>query len=86
MKVINKKIDMLVWFRANGTPVPLRFKYEEKGMENTVEIDNISSVIEQKRGGDEIYLFYCSGHGSVGEKQFCLKFIASECAWLLYKL
>lgn len=87
MKLINKPVDAMVVFRAEGRhPRPYKFKIEENGEKVTVFVDHVLSAKKTKVCGAENILYQCQSTINGVEKRFELKYYCSKCEWQLYKM
>lgn len=87
MQVLNKNIDMIVWFKANGEPVPIKFRINDENENSfTVKIDKILSCERQKKAGQDIYLYDCETLAENCTKRYTLKYMVASCNWYLFKL
>ncbi len=87
MQVLNKNIDMIVWFKANGELIPIKFRINDEN-ENTftIKIDKILSCERQKRAGQDIYLYDCQTLAGECVKRYILKYMVGSCNWYLFKV
>ena len=79
---------MIVWFKANGEPVPIKFRISDEKSDETciVKIDKILSCERQQRAGHDIYLYDCETVTGESVKRYMLKYIVESCNWYLFKL
>lgn len=84
MKVINKEIEVIAHFPAEGNPIPLRFKLGEKA----VNIDKVFDTWEEKKAGIKSVSYKCQTfHVERGEIiPYEVKFDKVNLKWFLYKI
>lgn len=91
MKIVAKPIKTLAVFQYDdGTPMPYRFKMKGAGSDPEEEITvTVGSVLRTDRtriAGKESIIYYCQSIIGDVEKRYELKYIISECRWVLYKI
>lgn len=77
--------DMIVRFKKNSLPIPLKFKIEDQDQTIiTISINRILSMEKQNRGGEDMYVYQCTS--TIHEKtiEFVLKYVLSETMWYLF--
>ncbi|MFA5638022.1 MAG: hypothetical protein WCY49_00905 [Anaerovoracaceae bacterium] len=87
MKILAEPIDALVFFHKGKIPTPYKFKYVTvPGERETVYVDKILEVDEQKIAGIRSFVYKCQS--IIGEeiKRYELKYIIEEYRWELYKM
>ena len=55
MKILSTPIEVLAHFEQNGTPHPLRLKHNG----DTIKIEQVISVTEEKLAGNRMLCFRC---------------------------
>lgn len=86
MKILANPIDAIVTFSKGKKPMPYKFRYEENGELQTVKIDNIVDIQEQKIAGISSLVYLCQSVINNVEKRYELKYVIKECRWELYKM
>lgn len=88
MKIVSRAISAIAVFKYDdGTPMPYKFKMVDgSGEEITVKIGNILSHARSKIAGIESIVYQCQSIIGDIEKRYELKYIISECKWVLYKI
>ncbi len=77
--------DMIVRFKKNSLPIPLKFKIEDHEQAIvTISINRIISMERQNRGGEEMYVYQCTSIIHEKTIEFVLKYILSETIWYLF--
>lgn len=82
MKVVAAPIQMIVWFDTNGTPNPIRFKYNS----SVIKINKVVSVVLEKLAGNNTYVFTCRAEVGGEEKMLEIKYELRTCRWMLFKV
>ncbi len=82
MKAYMRPVEMLVWFKEEGNPVPLRFK--DKG--RVIRVEKVLSRSEEKLAGNRMLVFQCQTVLNGELRRFELKFELQTCKWFLYKI
>ena len=86
MKIVARPVQMIAVFDAKGTPTPLRFKIEEDGVQNVVNVDKIISTETIKPAGMDAFVFRCQSEIRGVLKQYELIFRVKPHQWELYKI
>jgi len=81
MKTKMTPVEVLAWFE-NGKPHPLRFKFDGE----TIKIDQVLSVTEEKLAGNKMLYFRCQSEIDGVLKPFEIKFEVNTCKWFLWKM
>ncbi len=91
MKVWMEPIEMIASFDANGTPRPLKYRWQTSI--DSVELEplvvKVGRVIEcrkEKLAGNQMMIYRCQSIIGNVEKVYELKYELSTCKWYLYKL
>lgn len=85
MKVVSKPIQMIAWFKKDGTINPIRFKLDEEESK-VIRIDKIIKRDKEKLAGKAMEKFVCSTCLDGVERIFELKYDISSCKWILFKI
>jgi len=82
LKILMTPIVVLAWFENDGTPHPLRLKLAEE----TIKIEQIISLTEEKLAGNKMLNFRCQSDIKGELKPYEIKFEFNTCKWFLYKM
>ena len=82
MKILSTPIEVLAHFETDGTPHPLRLKLNGE----TVKIEQVVSVTEEKLAGNRMLCFKCQSEIGGRLKPFEIKFELCTCKWFLWKM
>jgi len=82
MKILSTPIEVLAHFEENGTPHPLRLKLNGE----TIKIEQVVSVTEEKLAGNRILIFRCQSEIKGELKPFEIKYELGTCKWFLWKM
>jgi len=86
MRTIAKEIEMICLFNAKGV-TPIRFKYKEYDSSyKVIKVDKVISKNMEKLCGNFAWIFDCQSVIDEVERLYQLKFIISECKWILFKI
>lgn len=87
MKIIAKPIDMVVWFTRNGSPNPVRFRFErdDEAFE-TIRIDKIICRTMEKLAGNNMIVYRCQSQINGAIRTYEIKYELSTCKWILFKM
>ena len=77
MKILSTPIEVLAHFDNDGTPHPIRFKFDDK----EIKIERVISVTEEKVAGDRMLLFRCQSEIGGEMKLYEIKFELGTCKW-----
>lgn len=84
-KIKIEQPDMIVRFKKNSLPIPLKFKVEDKDQTIiTISINRILSMEKQNRGGEDLYVYQCTSIVNRETIKFVLKYVLSETKWYLF--
>jgi hypothetical protein len=87
MKIINKSIDMINLFKADGEPRPIRFRVtNDDGEEYVYPIKGIASKVKEKCEGHMVWRFnvYIEMDGF---QRLCeIRFYIMDVKWYLHKI
>ncbi|MGX8794718.1 hypothetical protein ACR6HW_01310 [Fusibacter sp. JL298sf-3] len=86
MKVVNKSIEVISWFDADGQITPIRFRIFETASEG--QVLKISKIVErsfEKLAGNAMWVYKCLCYDGAYEKVFVLKYELATCRWILFK-
>lgn len=87
MKILNKPIQMVVWFDENGISNPVRFKIKNEDESFTViKIDTILTRNKEKLAGNPTFSFICKSCINGHEKIYEIKFEINTSKWVLWKM
>lgn len=87
MKVIAKPIEVIAWYKKDGSIRPLRFKYETKDEKvHIIKIEQIYSMELEKIAGNLMYKFTCKSTINSIERIYELKYDIDKCKWILFKI
>ena len=86
MKIVAKPIKMIAVFDEKGFPNPLRFRVEENGSWQTVNVDNIVSIEQIRPAGMEAIVFVCQSEIVGSLKQYEVIYRIKPHQWELYKI
>ena len=91
MKIVSKPIKTIAMFQYDdGTPMPYKFKVKGEMADPEEEITvTVGAVLRHDRtriAGKESIVYYCQSFIGDVEKRYELKYIISECRWVLYKI
>ena len=85
MKIVSKNIEMIAYFKTDGTIRPLRFRIEEVQCE-VIKITKILRVETEKLCGNIMMVYTCSSCIDGMEKIFEIKYDVSRMKWILFKI
>ena len=85
MKVIAKKIEMIAYFKEDGSVIPIKFKIEEE-VPQVIKINKIVSTTKEKFCGNKMLVFTCISIINSSEKILEIKYDIEKCNWILYKI
>ena len=85
MKVIAKKIEMIAYFKEDGSVIPIKFKIEEE-VPQIIKINKIVSTTIEKFCGNKMLVFTCISIINSSEKILEIKYDVEKCNWILYKI
>jgi hypothetical protein len=85
MKVIAKKIEMIAYFKEDGSVIPIKFKIEEE-VQQIIKINKIVSTTTEKFCGNKMLVFTCISIINSSEKILEIKYDVEKCNWILYKI
>lgn len=82
-----KPIEMIAWFRPDGSIKPIRFRIqsESDGLQ-VIPIHRIVSVDKEKLAGNEMVVFRCQSTFGGNERLFEIKYEVDTCRWILFKM
>ena len=86
MKIVAKPIKMIAYFDEKGVPSPLRFRVEENGIWQTVNVDNVVSNEQIRPAGMEAIVFLCQSEIGGSLKQYEVIYRIKPHQWELYKI
>ena len=86
MKIVAKPIRMVALFSEKGAPTPLRFKVEEEGVWQIVNVDKIVSIQPVRPAGLDALIFRCQSEVYGTLKQYELVYRIKPHMWELYKM
>ena len=84
-KIKIEQPDIIVRFKKNSLPIPLKFRTEDQDQTMiTIPINRILSMEKQNRGGEEMYVYQCTSTINNKTIEFVLKYVLSETIWYLF--
>lgn len=87
MKILARPIEMIAWFKADGSIKPIKFRVlDEDEQYKVVVIDQVVSVDKEKFAGNIMYLFRCQSQFGEEERLFEVKYEVDTCKWMLFKM
>ena len=86
MKVVSKNIEMIAYFKEDGSIEPIRFRIEEENKHLVIKIEKIIKVDLEKFCGNNMMVFTCSSIVNNLEKIFEIKYDIEKCKWILFKI
>lgn len=87
MKVLMKSVDMICLSSCEGTITPLKFRWQEDGLEpRIIRIDHIIDRKEEKLAGNPMLVFTAQSTIDGIERIFEMKYDIRNYKWYLYKL
>jgi hypothetical protein len=85
MRTISVEIEMICHFSKTGI-TPLKFKYQEGDSYKVIKVDKVVSKSTEKLCGNIALIFDCQSAIEGIERLYQLKYLVSECKWLLFKI
>ncbi|MGF7060153.1 hypothetical protein [Brassicibacter mesophilus] len=86
MKVVDKKIDMVVWFKPDEELIPIKFRLTEDKEQLVIEVNKVIVKDEEKIAGRTIHTFRCQSIINGVEKVYEIRFITNDLRWILFKI
>lgn len=86
MKVLNKEVDMIVWFNPEGQVRPIRFRLTEDDEKIVIEVNKVIHITEEKISGKKVRTFKCQSIVNGIEKTYELRYHSDELKWILFKI
>lgn len=87
MKIVARPIQMVAWFKEDGTPNPVRFKIVNSDETyNVIIINKILACQKEKLAGNNMLVFRCQSVINRIERTFEIKYELSTCKWVLWKI
>lgn len=86
MKVLNKEIDMIVWFNPEGQIRPIRFRLLEEEENIVIEVNKVIYKTEEKISGKKVHTFKCQSLINGIEKAYELRYLSENLRWILFKM
>ncbi len=86
MKIVNKPLEVIVWFTDAGAINPLRFKVNSEDDAVVVKIDQILTRSLEKLAGNKMLVYRCQSSINGLEKTYELKYELDTCKWYLFKI
>lgn len=86
MKVVSKSIEMISYFRTDGTIRPLRFRMEEDDGCEVIKISRIIRCETEKLCGNKMMVYTCCAVIDGIEKIFEIKYDVEKMKWILFKI
>ena len=85
MKIVSKNIEMIAYFKTDGSLRPIRFRIEEEQCE-VIKITMILRVEMENLCGNKMMVYTCSSCIDGMEKIFEIKYDVSRMKWILFKI
>ncbi len=86
MKVIMQPIEMIAWFKIEGTPRPVRCRLiKEDETAQVIKIDHILSIERERRAGNPMIVYTCQSLIGNEQRVYELKYEIASCTWYLSK-
>jgi NADH:ubiquinone oxidoreductase subunit D len=86
VKVLSRQIDMIATFLSDGVIQPHRFRIEDDGGAQIIQVDKVIQTEETRLAGVKSIVFTCqSAFGDI-ERRYELKYRIDEHRWELYKM
>ncbi|WP_125152272.1 hypothetical protein [Clostridium rectalis] len=87
MKILNKIVQMVVWFDENGIPTPVRFRFKNKDESFTIiKINDILIRDKEHLAGNPMLVYRCKSYINGIEKLYEIKYEINSCKWILWKI
>ncbi len=86
MKIVAKPIEVLAVFSANGDIRPYRFRITSEEQTQTIKIDRVVHVEEEKVAGIHAIHFDCRSRIDDREIMYQLRYQTQEQCWILFKI
>ena len=85
MKVVSKNIEMIAYFKTDGSIRPIRFRIEEEQCE-VIKITKILRVEMEKLCGNKMMVYTCCALIDGIDKIFEIKYDLAKMKWILFKI
>lgn len=87
MHIVAKPIEIIVWFRDEDHPRPVRFRLQDRdGAWTPVRVDRIIEVLSQKKAGTDSLIYRCQSEIRGKQTRYELQYLIRESRWVLYKI
>ena len=86
MKIVAEPIDAVVRFKKKEKPEPVKFKYNENGIDIVIKVDKILEVEETRIAGIKAIVYRCQSEIAGVARRYELKYISDKCCWELFKI
>ncbi len=86
MDIVMKPVEMIAWFSKDGTPNPIRYRFEERGDNLVVKVDRVISIDEENLAGNRMYVYRCKSHLNNRLRVYELKYEITSCRWFLSRI
>lgn len=86
MKVIAKPIQMVASFDDKGLVRPIKFRWQHRGENRVIQVDQIIAQQSQRIAGTPMILFDC--HSTIEDQliYYQLKYDVTANTWILFKI
>ena len=88
MKILAEPIDEIVKFtKGKAHPNPYKFRFtDEEHRNHEIKIDKIITVTESKLAGIQSIIYLCQSEIDGVAMLYELKYLVTDCKWILYKI
>lgn len=87
MKVYNKEIDVVAWFRPDGSIRPKKFRIvKDDGGELVIKVDRLMDRAVQGTKNNICEVFKCKSVIGDIERMYFLKYERYNFKWILFKM
>lgn len=87
MKLLREPIQIAVWYDFDGTPHPVRFRYEDDNKQLVTVIVQKSIRKEMNKfAGNKMVPFECQSVINNEIRRFELRYELETCRWFIYKI
>ena len=87
MKLVARPVDAIVVFKGAERPLPYKFRFtDDRGESCEIMVGKIICVDERHIAGAKSLIYDCQSLIDDIERRYQLKYLVSECRWILYKI
>ncbi|MCF0150668.1 MAG: hypothetical protein HUJ80_04575 [Firmicutes bacterium] len=87
MRLVARPIDAIVIFRGGEKPLPYKFRYTDDSGENReITVGKIILIEQVSIAGARSLVYDCQSLIDDIERRYQLKYMMTECKWILYKI